>query len=439
MHTKKLLVLKDVAYGVREGAAVGTPLSQNSGGARYENTADGGLAIILEGTDGKPLLVCDAGASGAGQVNAAASLRNSKINFVQGVTGASPIVTGGIPVSAITGVRRKTYAAPVKPRYAIGFNGTSGSLNLPSPITLNMTADIVAIKKVQKENNLNYRYRYNITTAAAETAYSILNRIAREANNTNGTQLNPNVIVADILADGARTAFTGTPGTLTLTKGSVTGVFASAIPNGLALNDFVAIQRNHVTNNVDAAATVANSLVYQVIEVSGNNITLDRPYTGETQTISQVNLLAGWIAGIAAPTVVGLHVVANNIFEEVKVGVSGILENATITTLVGYSAGTGHNRLMAAYEEDLLYYRNFVSQRFETALKKGVRFVPSTGNFTTIEVAFSQHTSFEFNQTTNQGTFTIIVPTGGSNANAANFTNRLRDIFTNFGIPVSGF
>jgi hypothetical protein len=333
-HTKKLLVLKDVAYGVKDGSAAGTPNSINTAGAHYEDLEDGSLGIFLTNTDGKPDLVVDAGASGAAQV-AASTVTNKTlgIQFKQGRTTAGEnIVTGNIPISSIKSVVRRAYVAPTKGIVVVGFNGTDGALNLPT-IALNDIAEIMSLSRTD-ETNLYNKHRYDVSLVSSQGDYSILNELAYYVNNTAGTLAWDQEVVADVMSDGTLTLFTGTPGTMDVVKGSTTVTFSSAVPTGSATGDYVSFHNlPNSGNNMSAVTTAATGIVYQ-ITVSGATWILDRPYTGETQQITQTNIVTnGYVKEVTVAGELGLRLVDKNNFQRLEFAVGGVLQDANITTI----------------------------------------------------------------------------------------------------------
>lgn len=145
---------------------------------------------------------------------------NNLVTIAQGGT-VAPTVIHNIQRRGVTRVNKQAYVAPVREVSFLGYNGSTGSLNLPT-ITNNSEAYLLAVpmeqttpEKIREQEDYTSGY-----LVASEGAYSILRKVANAVN----TQPIP-THKAEIVTNGTMANFTGTPTAVRVTKGSTTVEF----------------------------------------------------------------------------------------------------------------------------------------------------------------------------------------------------------------------
>jgi len=149
------------------------------------------------------------------------SSANRMIRISQG--GEYPVSTGVFDRYGVTKITKQAYVAPIKEVTFIGYNGTNGSLTLPTIVA----NDYAGIGAIQKEGTTpdQIREQENYSTGAllaSTAAYDILRPIANQVNNT---PVLSKTHTAGITSNGTQADFTGTATALKFTKGSTTVAF----------------------------------------------------------------------------------------------------------------------------------------------------------------------------------------------------------------------
>ena len=278
---------------------------------------DGTIGVFLEATNLTTTSVLTAGA----KFYIAQALSNSKGGWNVKKT---PTYTYS---ATETSIAQQVYVAPVKPVAYIGFNGTSGSLNLG---TITPTYSYLAtINDTSPANQPIPSYVYDEVAKTGSDAYSLLvNTSGGLVNKINdyGTgktswanlQKNPKIYVADVVSNG--TYIASTPASPTFANGSTA---VTATGNNFAVGDFVRIGTN-----------VATTEVYRVASQSTNAIVLDRPYNGTSGATTAFKIST-------VPTEFGIKVTTTDFDSTFRLSVSQYLENATITYATDWKVGSG--------------------------------------------------------------------------------------------------
>ena len=298
---------------------------------------DGTIGVFLEATNLTTTSVLTAGA----KFYIAQALSNSKGGWNVKKT---PTYTYS---AAETSIAQQVYVAPVKPVAYIGFNGTSGSLNLG---TITPTYSYLAtINDTSPANQPIPSYVYDEVAKTGSDAYSLLvNSSGGLVNKINdyGTgktswanlQKNPKIYKAFVTSNGTPTAAAATTN-FALVNGSPLLTCTGAIPTGWVVGDSIAIAYDPATDLVAAAAaSAANGNVYKIVAVNGLVITLDQPWLGLT---TATNTTLNRFAKLASITEYGIKVTTTDFDSTFRLSVSQYLENATITYATDWKVGSG--------------------------------------------------------------------------------------------------
>lgn len=210
----------------------------------------------------------------------------------------------------------------------VGYNGTSGDLNTPTIAD----GDWAEVKLVRTTYGINQQLDKdsfevsNLTAGASDydVAVGIVDSVAER---------DPNLTFIESRAKvNSSTAGTAYSQNVTFTEGSTAVVIAST---------------GHVTTVGDYLRYDGDTyLVTAVADV--NNITIDRPYTGATETATAANVLD---LG-TDPGSIGIEFIAESPEVTFSVAVSGVLEDATVSTPTP-SFVAGGSYLAVKKEEDL--------------------------------------------------------------------------------------
>lgn len=240
-----------------------------------------------------------------------------------GTAQGGPVVSQPIVIANATPAGIATSAA-AQHVVAIGYNGTSGSFNLPTLAD----RDWGEVKLVKTTFGINQEVDKDVFEAsnlqAGDSEYDVAVDLVNAAasKDANTIFVENRVLILDDLGAG-----TNLTNTVAIANGTTT---LTSTTHGLVLNDYVRISGD----------------LYQVASVTdANNVELDRPYTGPT-----VTALAG--ANVqnldtTAPTAVGVQFTAKTADVIFDGAVQGVLENATITTTTQGTIGVGTPLYMA--------------------------------------------------------------------------------------------
>lgn len=334
MHARKVLVLKDVNYGASKGSA-----TQNTA-LNPADLASGAVGVYGVHTTGatnlnKLVLITDGGGEAAGAIQAASFVGKEVFIAVGKTVGcevSQPIqLTAGLKSSA--GAK---YSAPVRGEIRIGYNGTSGSLNLPTVVKgadftigiINKSYKVSGFRQPFQKTQLSIQ-----ANAAAESAYSLLKRwIAMVNARTDNVFIDKTLI--KILHNGTGAVF-ATSATVSGVNGATSLTTSAA--HGVSVGDFVSL----------------NGDLYQAVTgTAGTTLVLDRPYQQATGTVANANTLD--ITGAA--TQFGLSLVDNADLLNLSVALQGDLaEAATKTQQTSPTIGSGGvNALVVEMEKEAL-------------------------------------------------------------------------------------
>lgn len=417
MKKKILIFTGNQAY-----AASKTSATTNTG-TTTENLASGAVGIYglvendatTSANNNRFTLLTD-GASSAGLCDADDFVTGagSLFRIVQGNTDA-PVQTGDIQRKGVTKIVKQVYVAPVQGVAVIGFNGTTGSLNL-STVVQNDSASILAVQQEVSTND-QIREQLQFSTAplvAATPAYDILVQLANAINNvanTGGVRTH----IADILGNGAKTTIA--------IGGAITGSGAVGVQLGTATNGSATVTITSTT--LTATTIVANTIItigglsYKVVTavVAANvlTLTLDRAYEGVTTTGTRLDGNGGAspiFAVQATNTELGLQLTTIDPSAVFNYAKQGVLENATVSYTVSPTSGLGTGAAIVAIEEGLIAYRGQFGtySRWDKQLP---RFANANTNYNVYSIMF-RNTTTESGVEHNKGDNSVIqlaVPT----------------------------
>jgi hypothetical protein len=187
-------------YGIAEKSAVAAAVGQSL------------LLSESAGASSASLFDTDEIAAGTGDVE--------MFELVQGAV-TTPIRTGWIQRRGVSRITKQAFVAPVKEVSFVGYNGTSGSLNLPT-ITQNSDGTILAVMAEESApDRIREQETYTSDPYAASTsAYDVISNIVTKIN----TAISK-THTAFVVSNGSQADFTGTATGLLFTKGSRTVSF----------------------------------------------------------------------------------------------------------------------------------------------------------------------------------------------------------------------
>lgn len=231
---------------------------------------------------------------------------------------------------------RKTYVAPVKATGSLGWSGTAGALNLaaaPSNGALYELGIIETTEGYQPFPTWNYEYQAKPGDVEMDVIQALVKQI-NDADNLVYKQNQP-LVTAKAKADATYGNYAiGAGGTLTVTNGSTSVVTAVGTIN-FVIGDFVAF---------DAAATPTDAVgdIYKIVgNPDANTWTLNRPYTGATQTFIEAEAEGTRVKSVTTIVKTGIVFTAINDQEHFNIIARQGLQYATIANLATYTRGNG--------------------------------------------------------------------------------------------------
>lgn len=337
MHAKKVLICGlDVNYGASKGSATQNTATNP---ADLANGAIGIYGVHEAGSTNlnKLVLIIDGGAEAAGVVPAA-SFSGKEVFIAVGKPSGPPDVSQ--PIQLATGLKAAKgakYSAPVKGEIRVGYNGTSGSLNLPT-VTRGADFTLTVINRNYKVAGFRQPFqRVQLSVQAnadAETAYSLLKRwVAAVNERTDEIFINKDLL--KILHNGTGSSIDNAA-TVAGVKGATSLTTSAA--HSVGVGDWVSL----------------NGDLYQAVTgTASTTLVLDRPFQQATGTIANANALD---LGATVPTQLGLALVDRTDFLNLSVATQGDLaDNATVTQQTVATIGSGGaNALVVELEKEAL-------------------------------------------------------------------------------------
>lgn len=311
-----LIVGKAVNYGASKASSTARTATSAA------DLADGAVGLFGLCNDGKTrLIVTAAGSNAATTVTVAsftagtdATYGGKKFYWAVGTTD-SCLTTNPVEYKASMdsiATRGKENVLPLRQLSYVGYNPVDaiGTLNLSTAVLgdsislgVNYTYPVESIYNVKN---------YNTGLIVGDSVYEQIRKLVASINSDS-----PAILLADIVgALGTTVAVADSAANRTFTKGSPI-VTLGGVATTIIAGDWIRVQNlqpllgaSTGINTLTAAATAANSVLYKVASKNGTtSITLDRPYTGETQTVNITTFNASVIRETALSANLGIRLI----------------------------------------------------------------------------------------------------------------------------------
>lgn len=367
-----LLIGKDVKYAADASNTVHTALTP-------DKLLEGSVGIygIHDSTTNpnREVLITDGGSEAAGKVPASA-FNGDSVRIAVGRPAdkdgnprvfISPLVqVANLP--QLLKIYSTKYSAPVKKIIAIGYNGTTGSLNLPAEIKKFDEGQIKFTElnlEITAGGSPFHKQRVSVVALDDTAAYSLLKIAMDDIVARTGQDLK---ITAQILSSVAGTNFT-TSATVAAVKGETS--LTTSADHGVGVNDFVKLDGD----------------VYKAVTgTTGSTLVLDRPYQGATATIA--NASAKDLG--TDPGELGLKFTSISNDYNFDLGADGFLSNSTFSTVQEFSAGIGTAGQMKKLEKDVIASMGSADQ-LTTYMPKPASVVPDAGTYDQYVIRYSRN------------------------------------------------
>jgi len=234
-------------------------------------------ASSVSGALGMQALITEATDSTTGKMRYATFAAGSNIvSLYQGGNPSGyPVGVQSINRKGVYKIVKQAYVAPVKQISFIGYNGSTGSLNLPS-IAANDDATVLAVQKEATTlDQIREQESYSSGGLLASTAaYDVIAPIVNAINNTPTLS---KTHTAGITANGTVADFTGTATALLFTKGSTTVYFViedatagwTASTGSVTANDVVFVGHANMKVVTFTANALGSGAGRHVITIAG--------------------------------------------------------------------------------------------------------------------------------------------------------------------------
>ncbi len=245
-----------------------------------------------------------------------------------------------------TTASRKAYVAPVKAKGSIGWDATNltGALNLPTIVARQYFE--LAVIETTEGNQPFPTWNFEYQSITGDTELDVLEGLAKIINNSASIQYrnNKQLVTCKIKASATYGNYT-TTGTYTVTNGSVT-VATTVSATDPAVGDFISF-------DAAAAPTSAVGDIYKVVAVSaGVSFTLNRPYTGATQTFIAAEASGTRVKKVTAVLASGLEFTSLENIAHFRLVVRQNLKDATIENLTSFARGNGDADMIGELEKE---------------------------------------------------------------------------------------
>jgi hypothetical protein len=301
-------------------------------------------AFARTGLEGQVGIFDDAGALITGALSAGdkfsfAQIRDSELR-------RSVELTYGDGNLAIT---KTPYDATVLQQNAVGYNGTTGSLNLN--VVGGLQEFTVSVRDTTPGNQPFPVAEGRATIRSASvTEYSIVAAIVEDLMNSNDYERNSDIafVTAEILSNAAQAAI-GTA-TLAVLQGSTRVVYSAA--HGLSVGDYIGIL----------------GVAYRVASViSTTQIEIDRAYAGTTQTALATGTTVathGTLTYVDGTTELGIRLTAVSEDTNFVVSIGDDLVDADTSSLVAWKQGSGEDWQVSLIEDESIVFDGFTTGNY---------------------------------------------------------------------------
>jgi hypothetical protein len=421
---RELLVVKTTpVYGAsKTSASVNTATSP-------EMLAEGAIGIYyVKKSTGAPTLLLST-ATDLSTAITDTDLPAAKIPFIYAIgTATSVEITDNVPAENIISLIGKEFAAGVKQGWYIGYNGTSGNIVIPTIATYDEAGIDVTVRRMGTNVEDDYAL-YNASLTLGDGIFEVASKICDAVN---VATLNPKVlaevnsnILGSAIAAGTSIAFVKGSNSAT-----VVGTFTS-----LATGDYLQLGMIPSANVIGAAPAAGNVATYKVLTLAGGIITLDRAYSGETQTVSAAGssividnatvtgngVFAHVTRTATAPTSVGVRVTSLDALSAIDVSTYGVIAPATIRTAGNaQSLGSGTPFLMKRLEDNMFIEAGNY-QTLDATVPKAVSKLVSTAGYDLYQMTFKKGTGLDARVIANDVYFAFEQGASGANGSGTVF------------------
>ena len=405
---RELLVTKPLEYAAsKTSSAADTATSP-------EMLAEGAIGIYyITKSTGAPTLI-PGGTPTLAAAIAATELPVSKIKFIYALgTATSCEITEGISSDSIISVVSKEYAAEVKQSWYVGYNGTSGNIVIPTIATYDEAGIDVTVRRL----GTNVEDDYALYNASLTVGDGIFNVASKICDAVNVARVNPKV-----LAEVSVPTYTGAVGAgitgVVLIKGSnqftVTGTIGS-----LVVDDYITFSMTPLTNVVNTTApTGLTGNTYKITAISSLTVTIDRNYSGESQTFTTTT---GFVRTATPPTSVGVRVTSLDALSAIDISTYGVIAPATMRTAGNaQSLGSGTSFLMKKLEENMLIEAGNY-QTLDATVPKAISKLVSTAGYDLYQMTYKKNTGLDARIIANDVYFAFEQGISGANGSGASF------------------
>jgi hypothetical protein len=421
---RELLVVKTTpVYGAsKTSASVNTATSP-------EMLAEGAIGIYyVKKSTGAPTLLLST-ATDLSTAITDTDLPAAKIPFIYAIgTATSVEITDNVPAENIISLIGKEFAAGVKQGWYIGYNGTTGDLVIPTIATYDEAGIDVTVRRMGTNVEDDHAL-YNASLTLGDSKFNVASKICDAVN---VATLNPKVLaevnsnlVGSAIAAGTSIAFVKGSNSAT-----VVGTFTS-----LATDDYLQLGMIPSANVIGAAPTAGNVATYKVLLLSGGVITLDRAYSGETQTVSAAGSSIvidnttvtgnGVFAHVTrtgtAPTSVGVRVTSLDALSAIDISTYGVIAPATLRTAGNtQSLGSGTPFLMKRLEDNMFIEAGNY-QTLDATVPKAVSKLVTTAGYDLYQMTYKKGTGLDARVIANDVYFAFEQGAAGANGSGTVF------------------
>ena len=252
--------------------------------------------------------------------------------------------TQPFPYSDVKKVIKTPYDAPVIQETYVGYNTVDGSMNIT---IVGGLQEFVASARETTPANQPFPIQEGraIVRSGTPTDYYIANRIVEDLLNDGDYEGNADIgfVRATVVTSAAGGAAVGGAVSILLTEG-LNSILGDAPITGATVGDYLIIDGG----------------TYQVREISGNYIILDRPYAGPSMTVLVAAVLTETAANVDAAEV-GIRFRGYDELAMFEVSVSEDLAEATITTTVEWKQGSGAAWQVASMEDETSVFQGWTT------------------------------------------------------------------------------
>lgn len=350
---KQILIGKAVNYAASKTSATAESATNP------DLLAEGAIGIYgIDNTAGNDnagkLVLITLATNAAGKV-ADSDYKGDMIYLAQGTREGS-FLSNGIQVGGIKSIVGKVYAAAVLQVSYVGFNGTSGSLNLDQFLdrdegTIGITSTTLDSQQFPKDNYSTNRIYAN------SDVYDVL--VSVLAKNRADQQ---RIVSVGLVSNGTATNFTAVAGVVNDSP------IVTSATHGRAVGDLVKLDGE----------------VYKVVAVpSAGVFEIDRPFHGATASLAVTAAQS-----LADVTEYGFKITALEAGEYFEPSADGIFQRANLSTPVPAQPGTGAGPQVVALEKNRQAYAGF-HDKIDARVKSPYTFADPTLNYNLYNIVAS--------------------------------------------------